>query len=57
MLWPDFGPVALDEAIEWYRARERRFGRTSEQLQAERESDVVSEDRAASPFMQSGIDA
>ena len=57
MLWPDFGPVALDEAIEWYRARERRFGRTSEQLQAERECDVVSEDRAASPFMQSGIDA
>jgi undecaprenyl diphosphate synthase len=33
-LWPDFGSRSLDEAIAWYRARERRFGRTSEQLQA-----------------------
>ncbi|MGH8673432.1 MAG: polyprenyl diphosphate synthase [Burkholderiales bacterium] len=32
-LWPDFDAVALDEAIEWYRGRERRFGRTSEQLE------------------------
>ena len=31
-LWPDFDAGALDAAIEWYRARERRFGRTSEQL-------------------------
>jgi undecaprenyl diphosphate synthase len=31
-LWPDFGPEALDEAIDAYRARERRFGRTSEQV-------------------------
>jgi|SRR5690606_13160673 len=30
--WPDFGPAQLDEAFEWYRTRERRFGRTSEQL-------------------------
>jgi undecaprenyl diphosphate synthase len=33
-LWPDFDKQALDEAIEWYVARERRFGRTSEQLDA-----------------------
>ena len=33
-LWPDFGAEALDEAIASYRARERRFGRTSEQLAA-----------------------
>ena len=33
-LWPDFDGVALDRAIESYRQRERRFGRTSEQLQA-----------------------
>ncbi|NJD86600.1 MAG: di-trans,poly-cis-decaprenylcistransferase [Betaproteobacteria bacterium] len=33
-LWPDFGAAALDEAIASYRARERRFGRTSEQLAA-----------------------
>ncbi len=31
-LWPDFGAEALDAAIASYRARERRFGRTSEQL-------------------------
>ena len=34
VLWPDFGPAALDAAIASYRTRERRFGRTSEQLQA-----------------------
>jgi len=32
VLWPDFGAEALDEAIASYRSRERRFGRTSEQL-------------------------
>ena len=31
-LWPDFDAVALDRAIASYRQRERRFGRTSEQL-------------------------
>jgi undecaprenyl diphosphate synthase len=34
MLWPDFDAAALDTAFAWYAARERRFGRTSEQLQA-----------------------
>jgi undecaprenyl diphosphate synthase len=33
MLWPDFDAAALDTAFAWYAARERRFGRTSEQLQ------------------------
>jgi undecaprenyl diphosphate synthase len=33
LLWPDFGEAALDAAIGSYRQRERRFGRTSEQLQ------------------------
>jgi undecaprenyl diphosphate synthase len=32
MLWPDFDAAALDAAFAWYRQRERRFGRTSEQL-------------------------
>ena len=32
-LWPDFDAVALDEAFAWYRGRERRFGRTSEQVE------------------------
>jgi undecaprenyl diphosphate synthase len=31
-LWPDFGQAGLMKAIESYRTRERRFGRTSEQL-------------------------
>ena len=31
-LWPDFGVDSLSEAIAWYAQRERRFGRTSEQL-------------------------
>lgn len=34
MLWPDFGTAALDVAVESYRRRERRFGRTSEQVEA-----------------------
>ena len=33
LLWPDFDARALDDAIASYRMRERRFGRTSEQLQ------------------------
>ena len=31
-LWPDFGRASLLKAIDSYRRRERRFGRTSEQL-------------------------
>lgn len=30
--WPDFGAQDIDDAFAWYRGRERRFGRTSEQL-------------------------
>ena len=31
-LWPDFDEAALDEALDAYRQRERRFGKTSAQL-------------------------
>jgi undecaprenyl diphosphate synthase len=31
-LWPDFDEAALDEAIAAYQGRERRFGKTSDQL-------------------------
>jgi undecaprenyl diphosphate synthase len=31
-LWPDFDDKAMDDAIKSYQCRERRFGRTSEQL-------------------------
>jgi undecaprenyl diphosphate synthase len=37
LLWPEFDAAALDTAIASYRRRERRFGRTSEQLTADRE--------------------
>ncbi len=33
LLWPEFDATALDAAIASYQQRERRFGRTSEQLQ------------------------
>jgi undecaprenyl diphosphate synthase len=33
VLWPDFDAAALDAAIASYHQRERRFGRTSEQVQ------------------------
>ena len=32
-LWPDFGRAEFAAALDWYAQRERRFGRTSEQLQ------------------------
>lgn len=34
VLWPDFGRKQLEQAIASYQKRERRFGRTSEQLKA-----------------------
>jgi undecaprenyl diphosphate synthase len=40
-LWPDFDAAALDAAIASYRTRERRFGRTSEQLEQSKRSDVA----------------
>jgi len=32
-LWPDFDTVNLEKALRWYAGRERRFGRTSEQIE------------------------
>jgi undecaprenyl diphosphate synthase len=32
-LWPDFDTVSLEKALQWYAGRERRFGRTSEQIE------------------------
>ncbi len=34
-LWPDFDKAAFQEALESFTSRERRFGRTSEQVQQE----------------------
>ncbi|MDN5874126.1 MAG: polyprenyl diphosphate synthase [Sinobacteraceae bacterium] len=33
ILWPDFDTDALDAALSWYAARQRRFGRVLEQAQ------------------------
>jgi undecaprenyl diphosphate synthase len=40
-LWPDFDGAALDQAISSYRNRERRFGRTSEQVEQTRRVEVA----------------
>jgi undecaprenyl diphosphate synthase len=32
-LWPDFREAALDEAIAWFHSRQRRFGKTGEQVE------------------------
>jgi len=40
-LWPDFDGAALDQAIASYRKRERRFGRTSEQLEQSQRPEVA----------------
>ncbi len=32
-LWPNFGTESMLKALEWYAGRERRFGRTSEQIE------------------------
>ncbi len=40
-LWPDFDAEALDRAVASYRNRERRFGRTSEQLEQAKRAEVA----------------
>jgi undecaprenyl diphosphate synthase len=40
-LWPDFDAAALDAAIVSYRARERRFGRTSDQVEQAKRAEVA----------------
>ena len=40
-LWPDFDAAALDQAIASYRNRERRFGRTSEQVADSKRAEVA----------------
>lgn len=35
VLWPDFDASELNKAIEWFSGRQRRFGRTGEQLETE----------------------
>jgi undecaprenyl diphosphate synthase len=45
-LWPDFDAAALDQAIASYQQRERRFGRTSEQLELAGEAPAAKKELA-----------
>jgi undecaprenyl diphosphate synthase len=36
LLWPAFDGSTLDEALSWYANRQRRFGRTSEQVEQQK---------------------
>jgi undecaprenyl diphosphate synthase len=38
VLWPDFSPETLDEALATYQSRERRYGLTSKQVRSQRAS-------------------
>ena len=33
VLWPDFNPNQFNLALEWYAKRQRRFGKTSKQIE------------------------
>lgn len=35
LLWPDFEPAALDEALRWYQLKDRRFGGLTQELASE----------------------
>ena len=37
-LWPDFDGQCLQQALDWFAERERRFGKTSKQIQQEQQS-------------------
>jgi undecaprenyl diphosphate synthase len=42
VLWPEFGRKELEAAISSYQNRERRFGRTSDQLKGDQPKDEAS---------------
>jgi undecaprenyl diphosphate synthase len=46
LLWPDFGANALAAAIASYATRERRFGRTSQQVQVQIEAQARAQNEA-----------
>ena len=41
-LWPDYTAKELDSAFQWYQTRERRFGKTTAQITADKNSPVES---------------
>ena len=54
-LWPDFDTAAFDRAIASYQQRERRFGRTSEQLRDEIENSLAGRPMAADGGPAAGV--
>ena len=36
VLWPDFNPEEFDLALDWFSRRQRRFGKTPEQIEQDR---------------------
>jgi undecaprenyl diphosphate synthase len=48
-LWPEFNAAALDAAIDSYRKRERRFGRTSEQVTEALQKSAADDDVLVKP--------
>ena len=47
LLWPDFDAAALSAAITSYATRERRYGRTSDQVQAQLDAEIVAQAQGA----------
>jgi undecaprenyl diphosphate synthase len=43
ILWPDFGKADFIEALKEFQRRERRFGRTSEQVRERQGSSIEDE--------------
>ena len=56
-LWPEFDSAAFDAAILSYQRRERRFGRTSEQLKSNPHPDVSLRQSLARPSAEMKINA
>jgi undecaprenyl diphosphate synthase len=52
-LWPEFDAAAFDLAVASYRKRERRYGRTSEQLLANPHPDIVENSALPDPTRRS----
>ena len=57
-LWPEFGSSAFAKAVSSYQQRERRFGRTSEQLESSKTGGINESIQSAAPrAMKVQIDA
>lgn len=39
VLWPDFREKEFEQALDWFAGRERRFGKTSEQLKIQKDNE------------------